>query len=221
MADSAWLRRQIGGCDRHLRIPTIATLIGYGRRELLRFAVTRHATAEWLAQQIVGAFPWDTAGPGERRQWHRIDGALVLRLRRAVGKNRTNHAANTADHSKLCWAEFPDLSDGGPRRRTGGPNWHMIGFGAARLHFHGLPGKQWTTRSPLYAHAVRPGNGLASLTWPVLLMSQACMAQWCQCAGVSSPVFRATEEPTPHPPHLEPPQGGVTARNQSNGDLSL
>jgi hypothetical protein len=24
-------------------------------------AVTRHPTAEWLAQQIVEAFPWDTA----------------------------------------------------------------------------------------------------------------------------------------------------------------
>jgi hypothetical protein len=30
-------------------------------RQLLWFAVTRHPTAEWLAQQIVEAFPWDTA----------------------------------------------------------------------------------------------------------------------------------------------------------------
>ena len=33
----------------------------HGRRQLLWFAVTRHPTAEWLAQQIVEAFPWDTA----------------------------------------------------------------------------------------------------------------------------------------------------------------
>jgi transposase InsO family protein len=32
-----------------------------GRRQLLWFAVTRHPTAEWLAQQIVEAFPWNTA----------------------------------------------------------------------------------------------------------------------------------------------------------------
>jgi hypothetical protein len=32
-----------------------------GRRQLLWFAVTRHPTAEWLAQQIVEAFPWETA----------------------------------------------------------------------------------------------------------------------------------------------------------------
>ena len=36
-------------------------VVGHGRRQLLWFAVTRQATAEWLAQQIVEAFPWDTA----------------------------------------------------------------------------------------------------------------------------------------------------------------
>jgi len=36
-------------------------VVGHGRRQLLWFAVTRHATAEWLAQQIVEAFPWNTA----------------------------------------------------------------------------------------------------------------------------------------------------------------
>jgi transposase InsO family protein len=37
-------------------------VVGHGRRHLLWFAATRHPTAEWLAQQIVEAFPWDT-GP--------------------------------------------------------------------------------------------------------------------------------------------------------------
>ena len=37
-------------------------VVGHGRRQLLWFAVTRHPTAEWLAQQIVEAFPWNT-GP--------------------------------------------------------------------------------------------------------------------------------------------------------------
>jgi len=35
-------------------------VVGLGRRQLLWFAVTRHPTAEWLAEQIVEAFPWDT-----------------------------------------------------------------------------------------------------------------------------------------------------------------
>ena len=32
-------------------------IIGHGHRKLLWFAVTPHPTAEWLAQQIVEAFP--------------------------------------------------------------------------------------------------------------------------------------------------------------------
>src|SRR5439155_8416718 len=36
-------------------------LLGGERRQLLWFAVTRNPTAEWLAQQIVEAFPWNTA----------------------------------------------------------------------------------------------------------------------------------------------------------------
>jgi len=36
-------------------------IMGHGRRQLLWFAVTRQPTAEWLAQQIIEAFPWDTA----------------------------------------------------------------------------------------------------------------------------------------------------------------
>src|SRR5215475_5097090 len=36
-------------------------VVGHGRRQLLWVAVTRHPTAEWLAQQIAEAFPWGTA----------------------------------------------------------------------------------------------------------------------------------------------------------------
>jgi hypothetical protein len=36
-------------------------VVSHDRRQLLWFAVTKHPTAEWLAQQIVEAFPWDTA----------------------------------------------------------------------------------------------------------------------------------------------------------------
>jgi len=46
-------------------VPTLTSfaflVAGHGRRQLLWFAVTRHATADWLAQQVVQAFPWNTA----------------------------------------------------------------------------------------------------------------------------------------------------------------
>jgi transposase InsO family protein len=38
-------------------------VVGHCRRQLLWFAVSRHPTAEWLAQQIVEAFPWDAVPP--------------------------------------------------------------------------------------------------------------------------------------------------------------
>ena len=43
-------------------------IISHGRRRLLWFAVTRHPTAEWLAQQIVEALPWDDADLGHSEQ---------------------------------------------------------------------------------------------------------------------------------------------------------
>jgi transposase InsO family protein len=36
-------------------------VVGHGRRQLLWFEVTRHPTAQWLAQQITEAFPWGLA----------------------------------------------------------------------------------------------------------------------------------------------------------------
>jgi hypothetical protein len=44
-------------------------VVGHGRRQLLWFAVTQHPTAEWLAQQIVEAFPMGhgTDLPGARQ----------------------------------------------------------------------------------------------------------------------------------------------------------
>jgi transposase InsO family protein len=49
-------------------VPTVSfeclfalVVVGHRRRRLLWFAVTPHPTAEWLARQIVEAFPWNTA----------------------------------------------------------------------------------------------------------------------------------------------------------------
>jgi hypothetical protein len=46
-------------------------VVGHGRRQLLWFAVTRHPTAEWLARQIVEAFPWKygTNLSSARQRW--------------------------------------------------------------------------------------------------------------------------------------------------------
>ena len=60
-------------------------IIGHGRRQLLWFAVTRHPTAEWLAQQIVEAFPWETAPSYLVRDNDGAYGPIFRRRVRAMG----------------------------------------------------------------------------------------------------------------------------------------
>ena len=60
-------------------------IIGHGRRQLLWFAVTQHPTAEWLAQQIVEAFPWETAPTYLVRDNDGAYGPVFTRRVRAMG----------------------------------------------------------------------------------------------------------------------------------------
>jgi transposase InsO family protein len=60
-------------------------VLGHGRRELLWFAVTRNPTAEWLAQQIVQAFPWNTAPAYLVRDNDGAYGQAFTRRLRAMG----------------------------------------------------------------------------------------------------------------------------------------
>jgi transposase InsO family protein len=43
------------------RVLFVFIVLGHQRRRLLHFNVTSHPTAEWTAQQIPEAFPWDSA----------------------------------------------------------------------------------------------------------------------------------------------------------------
>ena len=64
-------------------------VVGHGRRELLWFAMTRHPTAEWLARQIVEAFPWNTAPAYLVRDNDGAYGQAFRRRVRAMGiRNR-------------------------------------------------------------------------------------------------------------------------------------
>src|SRR5438876_2016590 len=60
-------------------------VLGHGRRQLLWFAVTRHPTAEWLAQQIVEAFPWVTAPTYLVRDNDRAYGQAFTNRVRTIG----------------------------------------------------------------------------------------------------------------------------------------
>src|SRR5213080_924967 len=60
-------------------------VLGHGRRQLLWFAVTQNPTAEWLAQQIVAAFPWNTAPTYLLRDNDGAYGEAFTRRVRAMG----------------------------------------------------------------------------------------------------------------------------------------
>src|SRR5256884_37165 len=60
-------------------------VLGHGRRQLLWFAVTGNPSAEWLAQQIVEAFPWNTTPAYLVRDNDRAYGQAFQRRLRAMG----------------------------------------------------------------------------------------------------------------------------------------
>jgi transposase InsO family protein len=73
-------------------VPTIGFKLLYGfvivridRRDLVWINVTTNPMAEWVAQQITEAFPWDGAPRYMIRDRDRIYGAIVTRRLRAMG----------------------------------------------------------------------------------------------------------------------------------------
>jgi hypothetical protein len=73
-------------------VPTIAfeqlfafLVLGHGRRRLLWIGVTRNPTAEWLARQIIEAFPWDWAPRYLIRDNDRAFGVAFKARVRAMG----------------------------------------------------------------------------------------------------------------------------------------
>ena len=60
-------------------------VLAHDRRRILHFAVTAHPTAEWTAQQIKEAFPWDTAPRYLLRDRDRIFGKEFVDQIKAMG----------------------------------------------------------------------------------------------------------------------------------------
>jgi transposase InsO family protein len=60
-------------------------ILGHGRRRLIHHAVTAHPTAEWVARQIVEAFPWDEAPKFLVRDCDAVYGEAVKQRLRGLG----------------------------------------------------------------------------------------------------------------------------------------
>ena len=63
----------------------VLVIVRLARRELVWINVTSHPTAEWIAQQITEAFPWNEAPRYLIRDRDAIYGATVTRRLRAMG----------------------------------------------------------------------------------------------------------------------------------------
>jgi transposase InsO family protein len=73
-------------------VPTIGfdllyafVIVRLGRRDLVWISVTANPTAEWVARQIMEAFPWDEAPRHLIRDRDRIYGSVVTRRLRSMG----------------------------------------------------------------------------------------------------------------------------------------
>ena len=60
-------------------------VLAHNRRKVLHFNVTEHPTAQWTAQQLVEAFPWETAPKDLLRDRDAVYGACFQRRAANLG----------------------------------------------------------------------------------------------------------------------------------------
>ena len=68
-----------------LKVLFVLVILGHDRRRVLHFNVTEHPTAEWTAQQLIEAFPLESAPRYMLRDGDAIYGEKVRRKLRALG----------------------------------------------------------------------------------------------------------------------------------------
>jgi transposase InsO family protein len=67
------------------RMLFVFVVLSHARRQVVHFNVTEHPTAEWTAQQIIEAFPWDTAPKYLLRDRDKIYGDRFRRRVESMG----------------------------------------------------------------------------------------------------------------------------------------
>ena len=74
------------------RILFVFIVLRHGRRRIVHFNVTEHPSAEWTAQQMVDAFPWDSAPRYLLRDRDQIYGAYFDRRVEGLGVEQVRTA---------------------------------------------------------------------------------------------------------------------------------
>ncbi len=79
-----------------LHVLFVFIVLAHNRRRIVHFNVTEHPTAQWTAQQIVEAFPFDTAPSYLIRDGDGVYGERVTRrIERLCGKGNRNAMPRT------------------------------------------------------------------------------------------------------------------------------
>jgi transposase InsO family protein len=114
-------------------VPTIGfkllyclVILGHGRRKFIHYAVTAHPTAEWVARQIVEAFPWDAAPEYLVRDRDAVYGEVVRRRLRGLGIRDRPIAPRSPQQNA-----YVERLIGSVRRECID---HVIVFGESHLH---------------------------------------------------------------------------------------
>jgi putative transposase len=104
----------------------VFVVLAHDRRRILHFGVTAHPTAEWAAQQLRNAFPWDTTARYLLRDRDRIFGDDFVRQVRDMGIQEVLSAP------RCPWQRaYVERVIGSIRRECLD---HMIVFNEASLH---------------------------------------------------------------------------------------
>ena len=100
--------KDIMACD-FFTVPTVTfrvlfvfIILAHERRRIVHFNVTEHPTAQWTAQQIVEAFPWDTAPRYLLRDRDAIYGAAFQQRVKNLGIEQVKIAPRSPWQNPYC-----------------------------------------------------------------------------------------------------------------------
>ena len=77
------------------RVLFVFIMLAHERRRIVHFTITQHPTAQWTAQQIVDAFPWDTAPRYLLRDRDAIYGAYLQQRVKTMGIEEVKTASRS------------------------------------------------------------------------------------------------------------------------------
>jgi hypothetical protein len=84
------------------RLLFVFVVLSHARRRVVHFAVTMYPTAEWTAQQLISAFPWDTSSRYSLRDRDGSYGEPFSQTAKAMEIQQVLHSTAVALAERLC-----------------------------------------------------------------------------------------------------------------------